>query len=431
MELAALAVIASFVAFQSLVSCSEIFELSRYIRPFLLNQHPIFITNGNVNLPDDNFQTLHAAQISSVLIYDFQILQMQSTDLAHVTKMQEAYNITKRYYSKLVWRRLPSFIHIFPSEPNIEVYGCQWQFLDNSGLSLRTRPKINSVIITLENSTIHLKNDANRYWNLIMKDLVETIVDFYDFALHLKHTDTKSLSFETFVISSVSVLKFCRGYFMSSEISLFHSESCEKSPINAKNNFNCINKILQVVSETHLNLSRFSIELETSDIDSREHYGNCLTPKMFKNDSTLSLESDFKNVPIQNVLFQELFRGVPILYNCLQEKSEEIIILNVRFSPQTNRQREVKYEFQASGSFQTQEAFNFLTCDGVKKKIDFMAYVQPLDAKTWLGTIISLAFYSSVIATLVFRTQNASFIDTFVRSLLMNFSFLTLRRYLG
>jgi hypothetical protein len=426
MKLAALAVIATFVAFESPVSCSEIFELNRYIRPFLLNQHPIFITNGNVSLPDDNFQTLHAEQISSVLVYDFKILRTGSTDLNEVTIIQEQYNITTRYYSRLIWRRFPSFIHIFPSQPTIEVYDYEWKFLRNLGLCLKTRPKINSVIITLQNSTIHQKKEAKPRWNLQMKNNVEARVDYYEFALYLKPTDTKSLSFQTFVISSVSVLKLCRGCFVSSKISFFHFENCENSPLNAEDiNFNCINKILQVVSETNLNLSRFSMELETSNIESHEHYGKCITPKIFKNDSKLSFSSNFDNVFIQNVLLQELFRGLRILFNCYQEKTGDVIVINVRFTPQRNKERHVQYEFQAPASFQTQEAYRFNTCDGVRKKIDFMAYLKPFDAKTWFGTIISLAIYSSVIAILVYRKQNSSIFETCVRSLLINFSFLT------
>jgi hypothetical protein len=247
--------------------------LNRYIRPFLLNQHPIFITNGNVSLPDDNFQTLHAEQISSVLVYDFKILRTGSTDLNEVTIIQERYNITTRYYSRLIWRKFPSFIHIFPSQPTIEVYDCQWKFLRNSGLGLKARPKINSVIITLQNSTIHQKLQTKSRWNLQMKNNVEARVDYYDFALYLKPAATKSFSFQPFVISSVSVLKLCRGCFVSSKISFFHFESCDKSPLNTEDiNFNCINKVLQVVSETNLNLSRFSIELETSNIESHEHW---------------------------------------------------------------------------------------------------------------------------------------------------------------
>jgi hypothetical protein len=85
----------------------------------------------------------------------------------------------------------------------------------------------------------------------------------------------------------------------------------------------------------------------------------------------------------------------------------------------------VRYEFQASGSFQNQEAINFLTCDGVRKKTDFMAYVEPFDAKTWFGTVLSLACYSTGMAILIYRTENTSFFDICVRSLLTNFSFLT------
>jgi hypothetical protein len=424
MKLTAFATIVTLVAFPSLVNCSEIFDLIRYIRPFLVNQHPIFATCGNVPLPDKNFQSVHAEEISSVLVYDFK--KVQIAELAQTSRWEELCNITGTYNSRFMWRRLPSFIHIYPDDPSIEVYGCQYIYLLKSGLGFRTRPKINSVIITLENSTIHQNNDAQMYRNLNMLTWVESVVDYYEFALHLKPSKTKSLSFESYMISSVSVLKVSFSQFLSSEISLLHFESCEKSPLNVQcNNLNCINKLLQFVSETSLNLSRFGIEMEARGIRSRESYGNCLTPETFKNDLTLSFLSNLTNILIQNVLLQELFRGLPVLSNCNKESNKDVILINARFSQQSDTNMNVRYEFEAYGSFQTQEAINFLTCDGVRKKADFMAYLEPFDARTWFGTVISLGFFSSGIAILIYRTQNTSLIDICVRSFLMNFSFLT------
>jgi hypothetical protein len=423
MTLTAFAAIVTLVAFPSLVNCSEIFDLIKYIRPFLLNQHPIFVTCGKVPLPDKNFQTVHAEEISSVLVYDFK--KMQIAELAQTTRWEENCNITGTFINRFIWRRLPSIINIFPDDPSKDVYGCQYIFLLKSGLGFRTRPKINSVIITLENSTIHQNHDAQLYRNLNTLMFVESLVDYYEFALHLKPTKTKSLSSQPYVVSSVSVLKFCFGIFVSSKISFLHFERCDKSKLNVQyNNFNCVNKLLQFVSETNLNLSRFGIELEARDIETHGLYGNCLTPKMFKNDLTLTFSSNYKNIFIQNVLLQELFRGLPVLNNCNKESNKNVIVINVRFSPQ-NTYRNVRYEFQVSGSFQTQEAFNFLTCDNVKKKSDFMAYLEPFDARTWFGTIISLAIYSSGMATLIYRKQKISLIDICVRSLLTNFSLLT------
>jgi hypothetical protein len=440
MDLTAFTAIVTFVAFPSLVNCSEILELNKHIRPFLLNQHPIFVTHGNVPLPGKNFQTLHAEGISSVLVYNFEKEQITPAESVQVIRTEEVCNVTGTYYSRLMWRRLPSFIHILPNNLSTQVYSCQYLFLLKSGLGFKTRPRINSVIITLENSTIHQKDDAELYRNLHMKEfsqsvlqrsiqmlmLVETIVDYYDFALHLKPASTKLLSFEPIMISSASVLKLCFGGTVFSKISLFRFERCEKSPLNLQDvNYNCVNTLLQIVSETNLNLSRFGIELETRDTESGELYGNCLTPKTFKDDFELSFSSNYKNIYIQNVLLQELFRGLPVLNNCNKESYKYFIVINVRFSPQSNTYVYVRYEFQASGSFQTQEAFNFLTCDGVRKKTDFMAYVEPFDASTWCGTAISLACYSIGIAILIFRTQNTSFVDVCVSSLVMNFSFLT------
>jgi hypothetical protein len=440
MDLTAFTAIVTFVAFPSLVNCSEILELNKHIRPFLLNQHPIFVTHNNVPLPGKNFQTLHAEGISSVLVYNFEKEQTTPAESVQVTRTEEVCNVTGTYYSRFMWRRLPSFIHMLPNNLSTQVYSCQYLFLLKSGLGFKTRPRINSVIITLKNSTIHQKNDAELYMNLNMKEfaesvlrrniqmlmLVETIVDHYDFALHLKPTNTKLFSFEPFMISSVSVLKLCFGGIVFSKISLFRFERCEKSPLNVQSiNYNCINTLLQILSETNLNLSKFGIELETRDTESGELYGNCLTPKMFKNDFELSFSSNYKNIFIQNVLLQELFRGLPVLNNCNKDSNKDFIVINVRFSPQSNTYVYVRYEFQAYGSFQTQEAFNFLTCDGVRKKTDFMAYVEPFDARTWCGTVISLACYSIGIAILIYRTQNTSFIDVCVSSLVMNFSFLT------
>jgi hypothetical protein len=153
MKLTAFAAIVTLVAFPSLVNCSEIFDLMKYIRPFLLNQHPIFVTCGNVPLPDKNVQSVHAQEISSVLVYDFK--KVHIAELAQTSRWEELCNIRGMYNSRFMWRRPPSFIHIYPDDPSIEVYGCQYIFLLKSGLGFRTRPKINSVIITLESSTIH------------------------------------------------------------------------------------------------------------------------------------------------------------------------------------------------------------------------------------------------------------------------------------
>jgi hypothetical protein len=106
------------------------------------------------------------------------------------------------------------------------VYDCQHQFLLNSGLGLLTRPKINSVIITFEHSTIHNKNGSDLMWN---KQKVEDYVDYYDFALYMKPKDTQYLKSKLSEISSVSVLKFCTGCSAASKVSLVHFESCEKS----------------------------------------------------------------------------------------------------------------------------------------------------------------------------------------------------------
>jgi hypothetical protein len=113
----------SLVAFQSLIICSEIYELNKHIEPILQNQHPIFVRHGNVSLPDENFENLHAEEISSVLVYDFQKMQIEYANVTHLTQ-----NIRVAHYSIFIWRKFPSFIHIFPNNTNEEVYKVQYRF---------------------------------------------------------------------------------------------------------------------------------------------------------------------------------------------------------------------------------------------------------------------------------------------------------------
>jgi hypothetical protein len=348
----------TLVAFQSLIICSEIYELNKHIRPILQNQHPIFVRHGNVSLPDKNF---HAEELSSVLVYDFQKLQIEYANVTHLTQ-----NTRVAHYSIFMWTRFPSFIHIFPHNTNEEVYDLQYKFLRNSGLGLMTRPKINSVIITLEHSTVHHKNDADTFRVLRKKELVEKLVDYYDFALHFKLEDTKSLDFELFEISSVSVWKFCTDCSAAFEVSLFHFESCEKSPLNIQNNFDCVSNILQIASDSEpgLNLSRFGIEFKAYDLDFTQTYGNCLSQSIFKNYIALPFSNNFKNVSVQNVLLEELIRGLPASFNCAWKDNRNLIVINLRFFPlridEENHWRN-KYDFQASSSLQNHGAFNFLT----------------------------------------------------------------------
>jgi hypothetical protein len=421
----AFAAVNTLVAFQSLIICSEIYELNKHIGPILQNQHPIFVRHGNVSLPDKNFENLHAEEISSLLVYDFQKLQIQYANVTHLTQ-----NIRVVHYSIFIWTRFPSFIHIFPNNTNEEVYNLQYKFFRNSGLGLMTRPKINSVIITLEHSTVHHKNDADRLLVLRYKELVEKLVDYYDFALHFKLEDTKPLDFELFEISSVSVWKFCTDCSAAFEVSLFHFESCEKSPLNIQNNFDCVDNILQIVSDSKpgLNLSRFGIEFKAYDLDFTQTYGNCLSQSIFKNYIASPFSNNFKNVSVQNLLLEELVRGLPASFNCVWEENRNLIVINLRFFPlridEENHWRN-KYDFQASSSLQNQGAFNFLTCDGVRKKTDFVGYLEPFDTKIWFATISSLLLCSSLMAILVTRSPNTSFIDSCFRSFFMNFSFLT------
>jgi hypothetical protein len=429
MKLSSAPEITALVTFQSFVNCLEIFELNIYLRPFLINQHPIFIKHGNVSLPDKNFQNVHSEEISSVLVYDFEILQIYSTNLVYLTQMRELLNNTiGRYYNKLIWTRFPSFIHIFPNNPDQEVYHCQYQFLLNSGLGLRTRPKINSVIITHENSTIHQKNEAEMFWNLNYKKVVESMVDYYDFALHFKlqSSSRKSMHYKPYLImTSVSILKFCEVCSPTSKVSLLHFQSCKMSALMEVRNvsFNCISSMLQTVSGTNLNLSRFGIELEAADIQGSKTYGNCLRRRAaFKKDFTFT--DNFRNAPVQNLILQELFRGLPVIYDCMRkENKDHLIVIDVKFA-QASGKMKLPYDYQIPSYFQNHEAFNFLTCDGVKTQIDFIGYLEPFDAQTWLGTIISLVSYSCTIAILIYQTDNPSFLDSCFLSFLMNFSFL-------
>jgi hypothetical protein len=83
MKLAAFEVVTTILAFQNIINCSEILEFHRHIRPFSLNQHPIFTPHGKAFLPDKNFETFHAEQMSSVLAYDFKKLQIDYATAAY------------------------------------------------------------------------------------------------------------------------------------------------------------------------------------------------------------------------------------------------------------------------------------------------------------------------------------------------------------
>jgi hypothetical protein len=294
----------------------------------------------------------------------------------------------------------------------------------NSGLGLTTRPKITSVIITLEHLTVHQINDKDLFWRLANKQLVESYVDYDDFSLFLKPKDTKFLKCKLFEVASVSVMKFCTGCSAASKVSLAHFESCEKSPLVIQNmNSNCIDNIFRIASEPGLNLSRIGIEFEAYDFEGVQTHGNCLSRANFKINPTLSLSNNFRNISVQNILLDELVRGLPALVNCISKNKRNFVVVNLRFFPQSNIRGvhwEWQYDIQASSSLQNQEAFNFLTCDGVTQKTDFMGYLEPFDAQMWLGTIISLLIYSCLMAILVFRLPNTSFIDSCVSAFLMN-----------
>jgi hypothetical protein len=226
-------------------------------------------------------------------------------------------------------------------------------------------------------------------------------------------------------------LKFCTDCSAGFEISLFHFESCEKSPLNIQNiNFNCVSNILLFLSDSgpSLNFSRFVIEFKTYDLDFTQTYRNCLSQSIFKNNIAPPFFNNFTNVSVQNVILEELVRGLPASFNCNWKENRKLMVINLRFFPlriDGETYWRNKYDFQASSSLQNHGAFNFLPCDGVRKKTDFVGYLEPFDAKIWFGTISSLLFYSSLMAILVSRSPNTSFIDSCFRSFFMNFSFLT------
>jgi hypothetical protein len=420
-----LTAITTFVAFQAFAYSSEIFEFNRYIRPFLLNQHPIFITHGNkLSLPETDFQHMHSEEISSVLLYNFNIMHMDSTNLAQLTQMKQLLNVTGRHYNKFIWKRFPSFIHTFPTLPDQEVYFWQYRFLQNSGLGLRTRPRINSVIITHENSTIHRKKQTESFWNLNNKKLVESFVNYYDFAFHLKLEDqTKSLN-GIIHLTSVSLLKFCDGCSSASEISFLQFENCEKSSSYRipKDNFNCTSRIYQAISDTKLNLTKFGIQLEARDFRGRRTSGNCLFRTFFK--YVIKFSSNFSNLHVQDVLLKELSTGLPVLHNCFsKEANKDLTVIKLILYPESSANALAYYDSQAFSSFQNQDGFSFLSCDSVSRNIDFMGYLEPFDAMTWIGTLVSLLFFSTTLAMLVYPKQNPSFIlNTCFSSILTNSS---------
>jgi hypothetical protein len=225
-------------------------------------------------------------------------------------------------------------------------------------------------------------------------------------------------------------LKFCTDCSAASLLSLVHFESCENSPLNIQNiNFNCVSNILRIVSDSKpsLNSSRIGIEFKAYDVDFGQAYGNCISQTILKDYIASPFYNNFKNVSVQNLIFEELVKGLPASFNCVWKEKRDLIVINLIFFPLINADGthwRNKYDFQASSSLQNLQ-FNFLTCDGVRQKVDFMGYLEPFDAKIWFGTIISFMICWSSIAILVSRSRNTSFIDCCISAFFMNFSFLT------
>jgi hypothetical protein len=99
---------------------------------------------------------------------DYRRLQLDSAKqntIGNSKRIHSLKNLTGRYlYGKLIWKILPSFIYTFPMESLEEVYGCQFEFLLNSGLGIKTRPRIYSVILTNNTSHIHQKPPKQNSW---------------------------------------------------------------------------------------------------------------------------------------------------------------------------------------------------------------------------------------------------------------------------
>jgi hypothetical protein len=207
-KLAVFVAVTNLVAFQSYVVYSELFEFNKHVRPLLLNQHPIFITHGNLSLPNANFEAFHAEEISSLLVYDFQKIRMDSTTFAYLTGYMR-----RRQYTLFMWTKYPTFVHIFPNETLTEVYNFQYQFMICSGLRFNTRPKINSVIIALADSIIPQMSNADLLLKMRYKNAVQALVDHYDFALYLQCNNRRLSKAKSYEISSVSVLNLCSGCF--------------------------------------------------------------------------------------------------------------------------------------------------------------------------------------------------------------------------
>jgi hypothetical protein len=168
--------------------------------------------------------------------------------------------------------------------------------------------------------------------------------------------------------------------------------------------------------------SKFGIEWEVYDFEGRQTYRNCLSRKPLKNES---FSNNFADVSIQNVLLEELFSGLPVLPNCVKNAQTDFITLKLKFSQQSKIHGNVRYDFESSSSLQSHKAFNFLTCDGVRQKVDFMGYLEPFDAKSWIGTLTSLFIYSIAMAIVERRSSNSQFADCCFSSFLMHLSFLT------
>jgi hypothetical protein len=414
----------AIAALHTLVSCSERFQGVAYLRPFLLNTHPVVVSHGGVSLTDITFKLLHA-EVSSLLIYDYRRLQLDSANKKTVQnskRFPSLKNVTGRYFDKFIWKKLPSFIHTFPMEPMEEVYSCQYQFLTNSGLGFTTRPRIYSVILTNKISLIHQGAPKGYPWAFFVKQLFESTVDYFDFAVQLDLVDAECLKFVQYTdVHSVSLLKFC-GMFCTpkTKVSLHLVESC-----NPSKGISCLERALETVSDEKLNLSKFAIEIDSLNTINHKTSDTCFPGELIK--QSFKISSNFSNYFVQDLLANQLFKGFPVLDQCKSKESEGLIYIKISFAPvyETDTGSPTSFDSGSFISLLNAESFTFLTCDGMKSEIGFTGYLEPFDANTWLLTLLSLLVYSFIMSIKLYNVGNIKFLDCFLSPICMNFSYLT------
>jgi hypothetical protein len=316
--------------------------------------------------------------------------------------------------------KLPSFIHVFPKEIWKEVYGCQYRFLGRSGLGFTTRPKMYSVILTNDTSLILQKAEKKLAWgwDKNYKDNLEPSVDYFQFAIQIEDEGAQFFKFEKHTdIHSVSLLKFC-GPLCNPLVSLNQVVSC-----NRRQDLNCITRVIEErVSDTTINMSKYIIE-----IDSQNMIRHATSDSYFNGDlikQHLKISSNFSTYLVQDLLANQLFKGLPVLDECKGKHPQGLIYITIFFVPVVETDTD-PVDSRSFVSLLNAEGFTFLTCDGMKSETDFTGYLEPFDTNIWLLTLCSLRLVSFTMSIKLYNAGKMNFLDYFLNTLCMNLSYLT------